>query len=992
MASTYYGETDRTRGVLVYSTSQTNTAVTITAKTQLEAKSYGYSGYRVNVTIDNTATKTKLSYVPGYYANWTLAFETDNASKTITRTHSAQSIVISSSYKGEGTGDYYAGGKSGSTTVTVTVPAKTSYTVTYNANGGSGGATSDTKWYDETLTISSNAPTRTGYTFAGWNTKSDGTGTNYSAGSSYTTNGALTLYAKWTVNTYTVSYNGNGSTGGSTSAQTKTYGTALTLRSNGFTKTGYTFSKWNTKSDGTGTSYSAGASYTANSAVTLYAIWTINKYTVSYNANGGTGAPSAQTKNYGATLTLSTTKPTKTGATFANWKASNGTTYASGGSYTANESTTMTAQWNAITYTISYNANGGSNAPASETKTYGVAKTITTSIPTKTGYTFTGWSGSNGVSYAKGATIPADVNQNLTLTAQWTTITYSVTYSANGGAGAPGTQSKTYGQALTLSSTVPTRTGYRFTGWSGSNGVTYQAGGTVAANVNQNLTMTAQWTLLTYTVTYNANGGSGAPSAGTKTYGQGFTISNTTPTRSSYNFVGWATSSSATSAQYSAGGTIPASVNQNVTLYAVWETAYVAPKIYYQTEGKIPQINRDATDETKALVAFTWKVFSSTSNTVAIAYRVTGASSYTTLWSASRSTTTGTESQTVSPSGGFDTSKTYDIRISVSDGTQTSYYNGFLSSGFFILNHSASTKGKAVGVGQAPVETNVPNNGRLDIGMDVHLNGGAYFGENIYNSKSQNMSRLMHVYNGKSVSGAGWYRIAKLTTPSYNESRGTNCVRVDFSIMTGYGANNNCLHAISFMMAYTRPNFINESSITNYAVVTKIRYTIDGNGIGYFDIYYTPSGANWVNIDYESNFDRNIEPMNFVAIPSAPPGETVMAEHTFASNTETTYTEANFSMATGWTMYTARLQRVGKICFLSMQASASAMSSAWNDICTLPSECWPSTTILGVTAVYNTTDEFMQGQITSAGVVRVYYKAFAANNPVIRINATYITN
>ena len=86
--------------------------------------------------------------------------------------------------------------------------------------------------------------------------------------------------------TYTVSYNGNGSTGGSTSSQTKTSGTALTLRQNGYTRTGYTFVKWNTKADGSGTSYNAGASYTANAAVTLYAQWIKANIPVYVNVGG----------------------------------------------------------------------------------------------------------------------------------------------------------------------------------------------------------------------------------------------------------------------------------------------------------------------------------------------------------------------------------------------------------------------------------------------------------------------------------------------------------------------------------------------------------------------------------------------------------------------------------------------------------------------------------------------------------------------------------
>lgn len=155
-----------------------------------------------------------------------------------------------------------------------TIPALKSYNVAYNANGGSGAPSTQTKWYGETLTLSSVKPTRTGYTFAGWNTNSSGTGTNYSAGGSYTGNAAVTLYAKWTAITYTVSYNANGGTG-APGNQTKTYGQTLTLSTTVPTRTNYNFKGWATSASATTPNYQPGGSYTANAAVTLYAVWEI---------------------------------------------------------------------------------------------------------------------------------------------------------------------------------------------------------------------------------------------------------------------------------------------------------------------------------------------------------------------------------------------------------------------------------------------------------------------------------------------------------------------------------------------------------------------------------------------------------------------------------------------------------------------------------------------------------------------------------------------
>ena len=173
---------------------------------------------------------------------------------------------------GSGT-SYSAGGTYAKQNPSVTLYAKWNRTVTYNANGGSGAPSAQTAASTSVIKISGTVPTRTGYTFAGWNTAANGSGTNYSSGGSYPVNNpSVTLYAKWN---RTVTYNANGGSG-APSAQTSLATSAITISSTKPTRTGYKFMGWNTKSDGSGTSYSANETYAANNpSVTLYAQWQI---------------------------------------------------------------------------------------------------------------------------------------------------------------------------------------------------------------------------------------------------------------------------------------------------------------------------------------------------------------------------------------------------------------------------------------------------------------------------------------------------------------------------------------------------------------------------------------------------------------------------------------------------------------------------------------------------------------------------------------------
>nr|DAR55632.1 MAG TPA: hypothetical protein [Caudoviricetes sp.] len=164
------------------------------------------------------------------------------------------------------------------TTVTVPAVARPTYTVSYNANGGSGAPSNQTKQHDITLTLSSVKPTRSGYTFAGWGTSATDTGVKYSAGGQYTGNSNITLYAIWTnAAKMTLAYNANGGSG-APSSQTHLINTVSKISGVIPTRNNYVFLGWSTSSSATSATYIADGQYTNNNftngaTVTLYAVW-----------------------------------------------------------------------------------------------------------------------------------------------------------------------------------------------------------------------------------------------------------------------------------------------------------------------------------------------------------------------------------------------------------------------------------------------------------------------------------------------------------------------------------------------------------------------------------------------------------------------------------------------------------------------------------------------------------------------------------------------
>lgn len=300
------------------------------------------------------------------------------------------------------------------------------YLLIFNANGGKGAMPIQTLKYDETQEIQDNTLTREGYIFSGWNLSADGTDTSYAnkeqiLNLTATNGGRIELYAQWSANSYTVEFNANGGKG-TMANQTFTYDVAKALRANAFTKDGYKFAGWSTNanydakeidaSEATGSTqiklYKDKAEVsnlvtTPNGTITLYAIWTKNKYTVIYNQNAPTDTTTGTMENskfeYNTTAKLSENKYTRIGYTFKNWNTKQdgtGTSYNNGQevenlTQTANGIVNLYAQWTANTYRINFNSNMGIGSMEAQVCTYDVPSNLSANKYTKTGYTFAGW-------------------------------------------------------------------------------------------------------------------------------------------------------------------------------------------------------------------------------------------------------------------------------------------------------------------------------------------------------------------------------------------------------------------------------------------------------------------------------------------------------------------------------------------------------------------------------------------------------------------------
>lgn len=364
--------------------------------------------------------------------------------------------------------------------------------LTYDGNGATGGKTDPQPGKtDEKINVRDNGFTRDGYMFVTWNTQAGCKGKAVNPGDEWTLQGSSTLYACWAGTAQTLAYHGNGATGGNTAVQSGKTGDELTTNANGFTRDGYTFVRWDTAKDGSGTAYGEGkngvSQYTMKPAGNdLYAIWKANPATIQYRNDwpNTTGSTPDTTGNTGDTVTISQNSFDRPGYTFTGWSTSKrgDPSLQPGDKHTLEpRTTTVWAQWKADPAHLVYNSNIGT--VGSETKTVdGVVdqtvKTITNPFD-RPGYTFSGWNtqaDGKGKAYATGADYVLTANDKSTpkntsvLYAQWKINGASLKFNPNGGIGHVDDVTGDAFSTVTIPGDAKepkiTRPGYRFVGWS----------------------------------------------------------------------------------------------------------------------------------------------------------------------------------------------------------------------------------------------------------------------------------------------------------------------------------------------------------------------------------------------------------------------------------------------------------------------------------------------------------------------------------------------
>ena len=412
----------------------------------------------------------------------------------------------------------------GALTVTAQYDSVNQYAISFDSNGGST-VTAISGDYG-TLVAEPADPTRAGYDFSGWY-KEAGLTTAWNFGADTMPENGTTLYAKWTIKTYAVTFKDwNGTT---LKTETVNHGSDATAPADP-TRTGYTFTGWD----------QAFANVTG--ALTVTAQYDVNQYAISFDSNGGS-AVAAINGDYG-TLVAEPAEPTRTGYDFSGWYKEAGLTTAwnFGADTMPENGTTLYAKWTIKTYAVTFKDWNGTELKT-ETVNHGSGATAPAD-PTRTGYTFTGWDQAF-----------ANVTGALTVTAQYDVNQYAISFDSNGGSAVAAINGD-YGTKI--AAPKPTRTGYRFDGWYKEAGLTTAWDFAADTMPENGTTLYAKWTAV-FAVVYDGNGSTdGSAPADSLLYEDAASVTVLgnmgSMYRSGYSFTGWNTKADGSGTSYKKNG------------------------------------------------------------------------------------------------------------------------------------------------------------------------------------------------------------------------------------------------------------------------------------------------------------------------------------------------------------------------------------------------------------------------------------------------------
>ena len=429
------------------------------------------------------------------------------------------------------------------------------YTVSFDPNGGKSSLKDMSTKYEANLTLPKSGVTRTGYSFTGWNTEPDGTGNDYAPGqrvSQLTQGESITLYARWTPNTYTLRFNANKGTGKMPDQKGIPYGEATELSPCAFTRKGYRFTGWNTKANGTGDTVEEALNLTAanKGTVTLYAQWEGEPYDVTFHFGEETRT---QTLHYGTAEALDGNPFGNPGYTFKCWTTQengNGKSYKNGAKVTNLTDRDLYAQWTANKYTVVFHSNLAKDTTRKQTLTYdGKETALTANSFSWKGHAFRGWAEARDAAEPeytnKGKVRNLTTEKTIDLYAIWKVNEYTVVFDPNGAEGEEIAQEMTYDVPAELEANRFERQGYTFQGWSTTaKGKAVHRDGKEVKNLTDKdgvtLRLYAVWAPTSYMVRFEpGKGATGTMKPVKMTYGKTYTLTGVSFKRANYSFAGW---------------------------------------------------------------------------------------------------------------------------------------------------------------------------------------------------------------------------------------------------------------------------------------------------------------------------------------------------------------------------------------------------------------------------------------------------------------------